>query len=187
VEDPDGWKASPSLAMTARAAALQHLAAKWPGLDPADREDIAQDTVLALNAAIDRGEPIRVAAAWARTVAHRKAQDLRRGRERILPAHDDEVAPSVALERFVRSNVAVSALAIQHDQVDRLLAALDDDDLQLLWLLEGQGMTHAEAGEVLGLKPDSVKKRLQRLRNRVRGEADDLGLDDQPGAHPRMY
>jgi DNA-directed RNA polymerase specialized sigma24 family protein len=104
-----------------------------------------------------------------------------------LPAHDDEVSPSVSLERFVRSHVAVSAMAIQRGQVDRLLAALDDDDLQLLWLLEGQGMTHAEAGEVLGLKPDSVKKRLQRLRNRVRGEADDLGLDDQPGAHPRMY
>ena len=185
--DPGGWHASAELSEEVRRAALIRLRAKWPGLSDADREDLAQETVIAVNRAVAKGEPILNPAAWATTVAHRRAQDLVERQARVLPEEDDELSPSAAVARFVAGNSATSYQAMLREQATRLLAGLDEDDLQLLWLLEGQGMSHAEAAELLGLKPDSVKKRIQRLRARVRGEADDLGLDDEPGEHPRVY
>lgn len=185
--EPAAWHASAALSEAVRRAALVRLRARWPRLSDADREDLAQDTVLAVNRAVIRGEPIRNPAAWASTVAHRKAQDLTDRHARMLPEEDDELSPSAAVERFVAGNSATSYQAMLREQASRLLAGLDEDDLQLLWLLESQGMSHAEAAEVLGVRPDSVKKRIQRLRARVRGDADGLGLDDDPGDHPRVY
>ncbi len=51
------------------------------------------------------------------------------------------------------------------------LDALDDEDRQLLSLLGLEGLTHVEAAAVLGVTPETCRKRWQRLRERLQGTA----------------
>jgi RNA polymerase sigma factor (sigma-70 family) len=183
---PDAWVASSSLVAEVRAAALEHLRRRWSKLDPADHEDLAQEAAIAVNAAVARGDLIRTPAAWATTVASRRASNLVRSRTRLMPEQDDELAPRAAVERFVVSAASVSAIAMAREQMARLVAAIDERELQMLWLADA-GHSHAEIGELLGLKADSVKKALTRMRAHVRGDAEALGLDDAPEDHPRVY
>lgn len=50
------------------------------------------------------------------------------------------------------------------------LAALSTDDRELLLLIAWEGLTPAQAAELLGIRPNTLSARLTRARRRLRGE-----------------
>ena len=214
------------------------------GLDHADADDAAQETMFDLAEAIRRGEPLRNPAGWAAVVARRRATDLVRA-DRVrkgLPARQDAeereaeraaqedagleapgtpraergdaVAPlddgwsppddstpssrehtsgagrdlsaRRAVDQFIVGGVPTSAVVIRREQLDRLVAALDERNLQLAWLTS-EGLTQAEIGEVLGMEREAVKKALQRMRASLESRAGELGIDLAFDDHQRIY
>jgi RNA polymerase sigma factor (sigma-70 family) len=172
-------------------------------------DDGAQDTVLKLQEVLAKGMVLHNPAGWAATVAHRKAIDHHR-RARLAgarPEHGGEgrdasgadadaetgdagadftVDPVGSLERFLAHGVPTSLQAIQREQVERLIEALDERDLQMAWLT-AEGLKQAEIGEELGIGEEGVRKALQRLRKRLRDRADELGIAVEVLDHPRIY
>jgi RNA polymerase sigma factor (sigma-70 family) len=194
LEDPTLWA-------EVRDAAYRTLRARGWSHEQAD--DGAQDTVLKLHEALEKGTVLRDPTAWAATVAHRKAVDRHR-RARLVgarPEHDGDVAdgpaaeddgsdftvdPVGSLERFLEHGAPTSQQAIQRQQVERLVEALDERDLQMAWLT-AEGLKQSEIGEELGIGEEGVRKALQRMRRRLRARADELGIAVAVLDHPRVY
>ena len=146
-------------------------------------DDAAQETVLALQAELEKGTELANPAAWAATVANRRAVDHRR-RAHLPRAHEVDLRESVG--RFLADGAPTSAQAIRREQVARFVEALDERDLEMAWLT-AEGLRQAEIAEVLGISEEGVRKALQRLRKRLRARADELGVDVEVLDHPRIY
>jgi len=58
----------------------------------------------------------------------------------------------------------------------RRLDELDEDDRRLLTCIGLEGLSHAEAAVVLGIREDTCRKRWQRLRDRLQDDAELLRL-----------
>lgn len=83
---------------------------------------------------------------------------------------------------------AVAALDHAHDltRVRAALAALPDPDRELILLVAWEGLSYAEAAEVVGLAIGTVRSRLSRARQRLRELTDlDGEVDDEPRHHRR--
>jgi RNA polymerase sigma-70 factor (ECF subfamily) len=63
--------------------------------------------------------------------------------------------------------------------VDQALVGLDLADRRMLTLFYGEGLSHAEVGEVLALSAAAVKSRLHRARERLRKEMLAMMTDEQ--------
>jgi RNA polymerase sigma factor (sigma-70 family) len=61
----------------------------------------------------------------------------------------------------------------------RAIRRLTVEDRRLLWMVGVEGRPRREIGEILGIREDTVRKRLQRLNDRLRRE-----LGDGPGSMP---
>ncbi|MEV6946984.1 sigma-70 family RNA polymerase sigma factor [Streptomyces sp. NPDC051172] len=146
---------------------------------PADAEDLVQDTLLRAYRAIDRfdGEHSR---AWLLTIMrHAEINRHRRRRPHLL---DD---PDTDLERLT----AVGAEASPEDVVvgesfDEVvaaaLAALPDKHWEVVRLVDIGGLSYAEAAEVLDVPEGTVMSRLHRARKRIRTELAAAGLAPKP-------
>lgn len=206
--------------------AVAYRALRGAGIDHADADDAAQETMLELAEAFEAGEPLRNPAGWAAVVARRRAVDLMRGDRvrRGLPARPEPVDREVeeeqraarevpgepeppappddgedgssrpmrsidsrrSVERFVLEGMPTSLAAMRNEQVDRLVEALDERSLQMVWL-KAEGLAIAEIADALDMKPDAVKKALQRMRHDIEERADDIGVDLDVGNHQRPY
>jgi len=155
------------------------------GWSPDEADDAAQDTVLALQRELERGTVLASPAGWAATVANRRAIDRRR-RARLVRGDEDALDLAESVARFLVEGTPTSDLAMQREQVGRLMRALDDRDLEMAWLT-AEGLKQVEIAEILGIGTEGVKKALQRLRRRLREHADELGIDVEVLDHPRVY
>jgi RNA polymerase sigma factor (sigma-70 family) len=164
-----------------RDVAYRTLRARGWSHDKAD--DAAQDTVLDLQAELEKGTVLRNPAGWAAMVANRRAVDRHR-RARLPDQSQIDLNDSVG--RFLADGQPTSLQAMQREQVARFVEALDERDLQMAWLT-AEGLSQAEIGEVLGISADGVKKALQRMRKRLRDRAGELGIDVDVLDHPRVY
>lgn len=88
------------------------------------------------------------------------AAQQRRGGDSQLPGVADSVT---TISRRVAADEAMRACR-QH------LDGLDDDDRRLLASVGLEGLGHAEAAVLLGIKEDSCRKRWQRLRERLQAD-----------------
>jgi RNA polymerase sigma factor (sigma-70 family) len=79
---------------------------------------------------------------------------------------------------------AVDALGHEHDldRVRAALAALSDQDRELILLVAWEGLSYAEAAEVVGVPIGTVRSRLSRARRRLR---ELTGLDGEASDEPR--
>lgn len=146
-------------------------------------DDAAQETVLALQAELEKGTVIANPAGWAATVAHRRVLNLKRD-ARMPEAHEVDLDETVG--RFLADGQPTSAQGMQREQVARFVDALDARDLEMAWLT-AEGLSQAEIGEALGISEEAVRKAFQRLRRRLRERADELGIDVEVLDHPRIY
>jgi len=145
---------------------------------PADAEDLVQDTLIRAYQAADRFDG-RHPRAWLLTIMrHAEANRHRRHRPHLLDEPDTETEPLAA-------GLASSARATPEDivvgekfgeVVDAALAALPLKHRQVLILVDVNGLAYAEAAKLLGVPAGTVMSRLHRARKAIRDKLAAAGV-----------
>jgi RNA polymerase sigma factor (sigma-70 family) len=103
--------------------------------------------------------------AWLLSIARRTLANHRRARGRRLAATQrlhDELGAGLQAGRLVGANPADDL-----DHVRDAVAALGGDDREVLLLTYWEGLTCEQSALVLGVRPATARKRLERARRRV--------------------
>ncbi|MGY6024575.1 RNA polymerase sigma factor [Streptomyces spinosirectus] len=134
---------------------------------PADAEDLVQESLLRAYQAIDRfdGEHPR---AWLLTIMRRA--EINRHRRRRPQLLDN---PDTDLDRLTEDGAVASPEELVVDQgfdevVGAALADLPEKYQQVVRLVDMAGLSYAEAAEVLDVPEGTVMSRLHRARKRIR-------------------
>lgn len=146
---------------------------------PADAEDLVQDTLMRAYRAIDRFDGAHPRA-WLLTIL--RNTEVNRHRRRRPDLLDD---PDVQLDREAGLN-SFSAPAPTPEQlvvgrefdevVDEAFAALPAKHRQVVHLVDIEGLSYAEAAALLGVPEGTVMSRLHRARKRIRDRLAAAGL-----------
>ena len=91
-----------------------------------------------------------------------------------------------SVEHFLLHGEPTSLVALQRGLIDELVALLDEETQQMIWLV-AEGLSQEEIAAELGLKKGTVKKRLQRKRAELVELAGERGIDIDFRDHPRGY
>jgi RNA polymerase sigma-70 factor (ECF subfamily) len=144
---------------------------------PADAEDLVQETLLRAYRSADRFDG-RHPRAWLLTIMRNaEVNRHRRRRPHLLEDPDTDldrlaVAPSGAPP--TPEEVVVGE---QFDEVvDSAFAALPRQHQQVVRLVDVDGLTYAEAARLLGVPEGTVMSRLHRARKRIRSRLAAAGL-----------
>jgi RNA polymerase sigma-70 factor (ECF subfamily) len=140
----------------------------------ADAEDLVQDTLLRAFRAIDRFDG-RYPRAWLLTILRnthinrnrRRRPELLRDPERVT----DRMISTVSEER----PDAIVDAQIDGEIIDAL-DALDESFRRVVELVDMNGLTYAEAAEVLDIPVGTVMSRLHRARTRIRDRLERAGF-----------
>lgn len=126
--------------------------------DPAQSEEVAQEVLLEVWRTASRFDPARgSAAAWALTIAHRRAVDRvrsenagsrREQKAAVAPADDADVAEVVAA-------------TLAHQRVRRCLDGLTDLQRESIKLAYYGGYTYPQVAKLLGVALGTVKTRIR--------------------------
>jgi RNA polymerase sigma-70 factor, ECF subfamily len=146
----------------------------------ADAEDLVQDTLLRAYRAADRFDG-RHPRAWLLTIMRRA--EVNRHRRRRPHLLDD---PDADLERLAIADPRATPEEIVVGEsfdavVDTELAALPEKHRQVIWLVDVDGLSYAEAAELLGVPEGTVMSRLHRARKRIRIRLAAAGLAPKRG------
>ena len=129
-----------------------------------DRDDVLQETAVAIVESFDRYDPARSFVAWALGVARNQIGLYlrRRGRDRLVfdPATVEQLA--VAFERLSPDDVH------QLDHLRDCMHLLDPKSKQLCDLRYRNDLKPAAIAGVLGMSANAAAKALQRLREQLR-------------------
>jgi RNA polymerase sigma-70 factor (ECF subfamily) len=138
-------------------------------LNPADAEDAAADVFGVAWRRLDQIPYTDMAKAWLLAVAYRVVGNHYRGRARRgrLSAR----LSGLAAEHPETADAAVIRQEEEH-ALRRALHALRETDRELLRLVSWDGLSHREIGAVLGIKEDTVSKRISRAQARLRAKFD---------------
>lgn len=145
---------------------------------PSVAEEALQETFLA----VWRGAAsVRDAASfrsWIYALARRQA--ARASRRRVGEPSDtsslDALGADAGWGSYERGAAVVRHLE-DREAVGRALAALSDDDREVLWLVDIEDLTLAEAADALGVTIVAAKSRLHRARLRFMAALDDGGTN----------
>ncbi|MBC2904798.1 sigma-70 family RNA polymerase sigma factor [Streptomyces cupreus] len=136
---------------------------------PADAEDLVQDTLLRAYRAVDRFDG-RHPRAWLLTIMRRaEVNRHRRRRPQLLDAPDadlDRLAGPASGGGASPEDIVVGACF--DAVVDGALAALPVKHQHVVRLVDVDGLSYAEAAELLGVPEGTVMSRLHRARRRIR-------------------
>ena len=135
----------------------------------ADAEDLVQDTLIRAYKAVDRFDG-RHPRAWLLTIL--RNTHINRNRRRRPELLRD---PDVQLERAAQAPGDDEAtrpdrfIDVEFDaEVEDALASLTDPFAEVVELVDIDGLTYAEAAEVLGIPVGTVMSRLHRARKKIR-------------------
>jgi RNA polymerase sigma-70 factor (ECF subfamily) len=134
---------------------------------PADAEDLVQETLLRAYRSIDRfdGEHPR---AWLRTIL-RNAEHNRHRRQR--PHLLDDPGQALDTLRGHRDDGNPEHLVVDHcfaAEVETAFNALPDKHRHVLAIVDIEGLSHADAAKALRIPVGTVMSRLHRARARIR-------------------
>ncbi|HSL72825.1 MAG TPA: sigma-70 family RNA polymerase sigma factor [Ilumatobacteraceae bacterium] len=140
----------------------------------AEAEDLVQDTLLRAYRAID-GFDGRYPRAWLLTIL--RNTHINRNRRRRPELLRD---PDLAIDRMISAASDERTDAVVDDEIDaeilRALAALDEPFRSVVELVDIDGLSYAEAAEMLEVPVGTVMSRLHRARSRIRDRLDRVGF-----------
>jgi RNA polymerase sigma-70 factor (ECF subfamily) len=138
---------------------------------PEDADDVVSDTMLAALETLHRFDPARGSfAAWLFTIAARRAADQHRRRARFMRAITRRRADSGPLDETTEAVLRRDDYRL----VRNGLAALSENDRELLLLRYAAELSGREIGEILNITEANVRVRLQRARQRLAEQLGDL-------------
>jgi len=141
----------------------------------AEAEDLVQDTLLRAYRGID-GFDGRYPRAWLLTILRNTHINRNRRRRPDLLR-----APDAATDRMISAASDERTDAGVDDEIDveiiRALDSLDEPFRQVVELVDIDGLSYAEAAEVLDVPVGTVMSRLHRARSRIRDRLAKVGFD----------
>lgn len=142
---------------------------------PADAEDLVQDTLVRAYRAVSRFNGAHPRA-WMLTILRNTHRN--RLRVRQLPLLSTDEGDAELLERGEPVCSAEDVVVDAHFEgaVVRALDALPAMHRVVVLLVDVDGLTYGEAAEALGVPPGTVMSRLHRARARIRARLVDAGL-----------
>ncbi|MET7765128.1 RNA polymerase sigma factor [Streptomyces sp. NPDC005336] len=145
----------------------------------ADAEDLVQDTLLRAYRAVGRFDG-RHPRAWLLTIMrHAEVSRRRQRRPRLLDDPDTELERLVpALDATPEELVVDTAF---DEAVDAAFTALPLRDQQVVRLVHVDGLSYAEAAQVLDVPKGTVMSRLHRARKRIRNQLLATGPESEAG------
>ena len=146
---------------------------------PADAEDLVQDTLIRAFRAVDRFDGAHPRA-WLLTILRHTHLNRVRGRRPVLLRDGESVEltlelvgkPEPSAEEVVVGDLFESVVA-------EALAALPDNHREVVTLVDIDGLSYQEAADVLGVPRGTVMSRLHRARARIRTRLTAAGLAPQ--------
>ncbi len=166
-------------------------------LDPAiarrvDASDVAQDVLLEASRRLPEylRKPVMPFHLWLRHIAkdhiidahrrHRRAQRRTVEREQPLDAHMDSSAPVVPLAAAELTPATASIRRELERNFQRALAALADDDREIILMRHYEGLSNQDVAESLGLTEAAASMRYIRALRRLRQSlVNEPGVDKQ--------
>src|SRR6266700_1507434 len=125
--------------------------------DPAQSEEVDQEVLLEIWRKASRFDPARgSAAAWALTIAHRRAVDRVRS-ETAGSRREQKAAPDLALDDVAESVAAT----LDHQRVRRCLDGLTELQRESIKLAYYGGYTYPQVAQLLGVALGTVKTRIR--------------------------
>lgn len=183
--DPlDGYDRSARLAAY-RPRVYRHLLAMTR--DPAQADDLTQETFLRAVSRIDQLHDEGAALGWLYRIATNVMIDhVRASRLASAPSDIGRCVDTGAAEPIWQAQMSPPQTAAERAEmsecVDLRLAALPDDYRVVLLLHDGYGLTNPEIAELLRCSVPTVKIRIHRARSRLRAtlvDACDFSADDR--------
>ncbi len=139
--------------------------------DPAQSEEVAQEVLLEVWRTASRFDPARgSAAAWALTIAHRRAVDRVRS-ESAVTRREQKVAPDILADVDVAEVVEAS---LEGQRVRRCMDSLTELQRESIKLAYYGGYSYPEVAQLLGVALGTVKTRIRDGLIRMR---DCMGVD----------
>ncbi len=128
------------------------------------RDDILQNTAVAVLDSFDRYDPERPFISWALGIAHNQVRLYFRQQQRQKLIFDEECVTQLAVSFESLDDSAKQGLAYLHDCLQRL----EGRAKQLCELRYIQGLKPALISEQFGMSVNGVAKALQRIREQLR-------------------
>src|SRR5690242_3380003 len=126
--------------------------------DPAQSEEVAQEVLLVIWRTASRFDPDRgSAAAWALTIAHRRAVDRVRA-ENASSRREQKAAPDLVHEQDVAEVVTTS---LECQRVRRCLDSLTELQRESIKLAYYRGYSYPQVAQLLGVALGTVKTRIR--------------------------
>ncbi len=126
--------------------------------DPAQSEEVAQEVLLEIWRTASRFDPGRgSAAAWALTIAHRRAVDRVRS-ETASSRREQKAAPDIVPADDLTEVVAAT---LDHQRVRRCLDGLTELQRESINLAYYSGYTYPQVARLLGVALGTVKTRIR--------------------------
>ena len=126
--------------------------------DPAQSEEVAQEVLLEIWRTASRFDPGRgSAAAWALTIAHRRAVDRVRS-ETASSRREQKAAPDIVPDDDVAEVVAAT---LDHQRVRRCMDGLTELQRESIKLAYYSGYTYPQVAQLLGVALGAVKTRIR--------------------------
>jgi len=150
----------------------------WRAPSPTDAQDAAADVFLTAWRRIDsvpEGEAARV---WLYATARRVLANQRRSRRRHVALRERLAAEPSAIPS---SDAVNPEAALVHEALARLGVL----DREVLLLSEGEGLSPAQIGTVLGCIAVTARGRLHRARRRFRSIFEELSAEEHGERHSR--
>ena len=137
----------------------------------ADAEEVVQETFFRAWRALGKyhhKEGTRFVS-WLLTIGINTARKRWRIWRRVAPTEDGELARLQAAVGVVGPETVTGPIdrELRRRKLLDALAVLDATDRELLSLYYGAELTAAEVGQVMGMEPANVRKRCQRVRDRL--------------------
>jgi RNA polymerase sigma-70 factor (ECF subfamily) len=137
----------------------------------ADAEDVLQDTLLSVADHLGEYEGRASLASWVFMLARTACARRRRGLKNQPHLSEEAAGEAASAEGSPEHAAGQKQLRVA---LERALAALSDEQREVLLLRDMEGLSAPEVAESLGLSVEAVKSRLHRARAKLRQALDDV-------------